>query len=940
MGPTITKAELLLPLRTASVGEGDDSLELVGGKGRSLARMASAGFAVPDGFLVTTAAYRQFVVENDLEQRIVELAKPELVDDRVTFQKASERIRRLFNEGTLSAELVAEITKAYNALDGEEPAVAVRSSANAEDLPDLSFAGQQETFLNVRGAAAVVAAVKNCWASLWSEPAITYRHRNGIDQGAVAMGVVAQIMVPSEVSGILFTANPATGERSEMIVNASFGLGEGVVGGYVTPDSFVLDRDTVSIRDRTIGPKEHQIVSDGEQGTRTEEVSTEDRERASLDDQALEELAKTALEIEALYGGAPQDIEWAIQGGKLWLLQSRPITNLPPQPLEVEWVPDPPARILFRRQIAENMPDPVCPLFEELYLTEGLEAVRAGKSLMVGGGPMFVTLHGFAYQRCDWPQFVDRELKKNPTQEEIDEAERRGRAAMKQYLKIEPEKEKHDLALFLSELEPEDKKAFDQWAEGSGIDDLAHAITMPDSDNPTYMAFNKTEVNEAVLEKWRELTLPRLLADIEVGNSIDADTASDEELLRGIRDLALAEGNYWSDDTSHTFGVAKSTDDQLQCFLRETLPEHHFTSGQFLSGFKSPTMQANEAMYEISLLIRQNEALHELVMTSPPQRLDEELRAHPECSTEVLEAIGDYLATYGHQGYSLDFVEPPQIEDPTGFFATLKTMVQNRSYSPEQHDIEATRKREQALADIEELLDGLEYWQFRYRHWFTHRFYYIREESMFYLGSAWPALRRLAAELGRRLTEAGTFEKPSDVYYCTTAELEEGIAARAKAEALPEIGRRAAERYELREARKRLHPPGTVPPEASQIYEIRFKETQIANDPSSDTLNGVPVSPGTVTGEVSVIHSPAEFDQMKPGTILVCTMTNPAWTPLFAHAIGLVTDIGGILGHGSIVAREYGIPAVVGTGNVTQRVESGQRVRIDGNAGTVELLES
>ena len=162
---------------------------------------------------------------------------------------------------------------------------------------------------------------------------------------------------------------------------------------------------------------------------------------------------------------------------------------------------------------------------------------------------------------------------------------------------------------------------------------------------------------------------------------------------------------------------------------------------------------------------------------------------------------------------------------------------------------------------------------------------------------------------------------------------------RAEAPALPEMGQLAAERRELREARKRLHPPGTVPPEASNIFEIRFKETQAHNDPSSDTLKGVPVSPGTVTGPVSVIHSPAEFDQMKPGSILVCTMTNPAWTPLFAHAAGLVTDMGGILGHGSIVAREYGIPAVVGTGTSTLRIKHGQMISVDGDTGTVKLLE-
>jgi hypothetical protein len=471
--------------------------------------MATAGFAVPGGFLVTTDAYRQFVSENDLQSRILELARPQLKDGSMSFQEASENIRQLFTEVELSQELVAAITETYGALPDDDPALAVRSSANAEDLPDLSFAGQQETFLNVRGADAVVKAVKDCWSSLWTAQAITYRHQNGIDQGSVAMAVVAQIMIPSEVSGILFTANPATGERSELIVEASFGLGEAVVGGYVTPDSYVVDRETLGAKETTIGPKEQQIVSDGEHGTRTEKVAEDERQRSSLAEEALKELCATAIEIEALYDGLPQDIEWALSDGKLWLLQSRPITNLPPQPIEVVWEPNPPAKILYRRQIVENLPYPVCPLFEELYMTVGLENSRGGKSLMAGGGPMFVTLHGFAFQRADWPQFADREMKENPTEEEIEAAEHAAKEYIKNIVKHDPEMEKNDLALFLDSLEPEDREAFEEWAETTGIDDLAHQITMPESDNPTYVAFNKTEVNEGVLKKWREETLPR-----------------------------------------------------------------------------------------------------------------------------------------------------------------------------------------------------------------------------------------------------------------------------------------------------------------------------------------------------------------------------------------------------------------------------------------------
>ena len=225
----------------------DDAIEVVGSKGRSLAKLANAGFQVPDGFQITTAAYRRFVADHGLQEQIIELARPAVVKGRASFEQSSTAIRQLFADTELSAEIRAEISEAYRALAGE-PAMAVRSSANAEDLPGLSFAGQQETFLNVTGAQAVVAAVKHCWASLWTAQAISYRHRNGIAQDSVAMTVVVQRMVPAEVSGILFTANPATGERGEMIINASFGLGEAVVSGKVTPDTYIICRLQISRR--------------------------------------------------------------------------------------------------------------------------------------------------------------------------------------------------------------------------------------------------------------------------------------------------------------------------------------------------------------------------------------------------------------------------------------------------------------------------------------------------------------------------------------------------------------------------------------------------------------------------------------------------------------------------------------------------------------------
>ena len=912
----------------------DDSLEVVGGKGKSLARMAKAGFNVPSGFVIAAAAYRAFVAANNFQEEIVSLAKPAVVDGRVSFEQASHDIQALFAEHDPSAEITAEISQAYGPLD--DAPVAVRSSANAEDLPGLSFAGQQETYLNVKGADEVVRAVRNCWASLWTPQAISYRHQNGIDQGSVAMAVVVQAMVSSQVSGILFTANPATGERSEIIINASFGLGEAVVSGQVTPDTYIVDKETLQAKETLIGPKEQQIVAHGSQGTRLADVDVDSRGQSSLTDNMLRQLSRTAIDIETLYDGVPQDVEWAVVDQDLYLLQSRPVTNLPVQPIEVVWEPTPPAKILYRRQIVENMPDPICPLFEELYLTEGLEFARKGKpSMMPGGGPSFVTCNGYAYNRADHP---NNHVDPNSSEEELKAVFKRMIDEIWERQGDQSDKEQHDMALFRSELSAGEQAEFDAVAAAYEGDNLAHDLTLPPSDNPTYVANNKTQNNDARWLTWKEEALPRLVGTAEKWRKVDPQTATDEELLAGIREMAIEEGFYWTGNTSHTFGIAKSTDDQLQCFLHENLPDDRYISGQFLTGFESKTLQANAILFDIAKLVRASEALTYLVIATPTQFLSRALQEHAE-GAPILKALEDYFDVYGHQGYSLDFIEPTQAEDPSATFATLKSMVQNANYDPKQQEARAAAVREQKFAEVSNKLSGLTYWQFRYRLWFGRRYNHIREETAFYFGYTWSVLRPMAFELGRRLVAVGTFVEPQDTFFLVTDELKRAIEARKAGTGLPELGELAAERRELREARKLLHPPGTIPEEASNIPSVRFKETQIRNDAGSDGLNGFAVSSGTVTAPASVILSQNDFDKMEPGSILVAPNTTPAWTQLFAHAVGLVTDMGSILAHGSIVAREYGIPAVLGVGNGTVRIKHGQSITIDGDAGSVTLHE-
>ncbi len=933
-----------LPINTT-----EDSLEVIGGKGRSLARMSRSGFNVPSGFLVTAETYRKYVADSNLQSLILEKARPQLKDGYPAFEGCGDEIRSLILGAPVHEEIVADIKAAYNNLKDENLPVAVRSSANAEDLPDFSFAGQQETFLNVCGDDSVVEAVRKCWASLWTAQAISYRHQNGIDQNIVAMAVVVQVMVPSEVSGILFTANPATGERSEIIINASFGLGEAIVSGQVTPDMYTVDRADLSVKASVLGPKEQQVVYDGAQGIRLEDVAKTDRVLSSMSDNMLKELSKTSLDIEDLYGGQPQDIEWAFCDGKLHLLQSRPITNLPVQPIEVDWTPTPPAQYVSRRQIVENMPEPLSPLFEDLYLTRGLEAPREEKqgSLMVGGGAMFVTVNGYGYQRFDWPMIVkDMEQRKKKkegfvpvTEEEIEAAEFE---AFADQMKAQKEKARtsavSDIPHFRADLDETDRQEFDRWHAEQNSDDIDALITMPESDASTYIAFNHTAQNDQVLKKWFEYTKPRLEGVAEKWRALNVVEASSDKLFEGVCEMGIEEGRYWSDDASHTFGVAKSTDDQFQIFLRETLPEHNFISGQFLTGIESKAMQANADLFEIAKLVRADEGLSYTVLVVPSQFLMEELREQDQ-ARGLVASIENYLATYGHQGYSMDFFEATQVEDPSALFATLKGMVRDKNYDPKNQAIKTAAIREQKLAEISELLSGLEYWQFRFRWWLALKYNFIREEVAFRFGYTWSILRPLAFQLGHRLTAVGTLKEDDDIFFLDSVELGRAVEALNQDKAIPEFVELTAERRELREARKRHHPPGTVPEEVSELSAVSIKETQIKNDDSSDTMRGFAVSSGSVTAKASVVLGPSEFDQMVPGSILVSPLTTPAWTQLFANAVGLVTDVGSILAHGSIVAREYGIPAVLGVGNGTKRIKHGQTITIDGDAGTVIIHE-
>ncbi|CAG0943706.1 partial pyruvate, water dikinase, partial [Anaerolineae bacterium] len=379
------------------------TLENVGGKGASLARLVNAGLPVPDGFHVTTAAYQQFVAANDLQSRI--LAALESVDasQPTTLETASRTIYDLFANAPMPQEIADAIARGYADLCNSQFPVAVRSSATAEDLPDLSFAGQQETFLNIQGAVAVQDAVKRCWASLWTPRAIGYRTQHKIAHAEVALAVVVQMLVYADAAGVMFTANPVNGRRDQIVINAAWGLGEAIVGGLVTPDTLVVDKVSGRVIERDVAEKQVMTVRvDG--GTEERPVPENLRRAAVLNDDQVAELGRLGALIEHLYT-MPMDIEWTLAQNKFAIVQARPITALPEASITIEWtrsLPDPKGKYM-RASIVDLMPGPLSPLFA----TMGLAAISAQinraiselvRSESAFSNELFVTINTYAYE--------------------------------------------------------------------------------------------------------------------------------------------------------------------------------------------------------------------------------------------------------------------------------------------------------------------------------------------------------------------------------------------------------------------------------------------------------------------------------------------------------------------------------------------------------------
>ena len=855
------------------------TLEVAGGKGASLAQLVTAALPVPDGFHVTTEAYGQYVDENDLQPRI--LAVLETVDPSrpVALAATSQAIRELFSQAEMPPAIAGTIAQVYAGLAGESPSVAVRSSATAEDLPGLSFAGQQDTYLNVRGAAAVLEAVKRCWASLWTARAIGYREQHHIDQGSVRLAVVVQLLVPAEAAGVLFTANPVTGVREQATISAAWGLGEAVVGGLVTPDTLTVDKATGDVLTRETADKQVMTVL-VERGTEEQPVPGELRDAPVLDDEQAGELVRLGVEIERLYE-CPMDIEWALVDGRFAIVQARPITALPePEaPAPTDWpLPDPKGQYM-RNSIVDLMPDPLSPLFA----TMGLAAINDAMGRLME--EMFharadalpedtlLTINGYAYMSAS---FTPKQL-------------------LILTVKILPA-----FPRMLREGVP-------YWRE------VAH---------PRYAD---------TVARWKAMSLPDL---------------SVTELLTGIREVVEVSADHLTSLMTSTMGPSAGSETLFtQVYERLIKRPDDPSAPTFLLGLDSIPLQAEKALYDLAQWCRERASLADYLTGIPSEEIarllqDGQMPLGPDADNwrEWRRRFRVYLERYGYSIYTLDFADQLPMDDPTPLLGMLKRFITGQGKSPYERQLGFAETRDAAEAATRARLKGVKRWAFEKTLKWAQSLVPLREDGINEIGLGYPQLRRMLRELGARFVAAGAIATPDEIFWLEAGEVERTVAALEQDRPPSDYQDQVAERKAARKAARRVTPPPKIPPKGKVMgISIDGVVALSADEQTGDTLRGIGTSPGRVTATARVLHGPQDFCQMESGDILVAGITTPAWTPLFAVAAGVVTDVGGPLSHGSIVAREYGIPAVMGTGVATKRIQDGQIITVDGDAGAVIL---
>ena len=846
---------------------------VVGGKGAHLGELSRIeGLRVPAGFCVTTDAFQRIMAEapsiNDRLDRLSRL-KP---DDREAIRTLSAEIRRTLEGIAIPDDLAAAITLPLVRL-GEQAAYAVRSSATAEDLPTASFAGQQDTYLNVVGPAAILQNVSRCWASLFTERAVTYRLRNGFDHRKVHMAVVVQQMVFPQAAGILFTADPITGNRKVTSVEASFGLGEALVSGLVNADVYkVRDGEVVA---KAVATKQLATHASPAGGTQKQAIEPERQEQPALTDAEAVRLAQLGRRIEAHFG-CPQDIEWCLVDDDFQIVQSRPITTLFPIPQ----TGDGENHVYVSVGHQQMMTDPMKPLGLSLW------QLTTPRPMAEAGGRLFVDVTQLLASPASRAGLLGALGKSDPL---IRDA-------------LETVVDRGD---FIPAL-PNDGPG---WAPPGG------GSTAIETD-PAIVAelIARSQASIAALKrdirtKSGSALLDFILADIQDLKRIQFDTRSMQVIMAGM------EATWWLND-------------QLQAWLGEKNAGDTLTQ----SVPNNVTSEMGLALLDVADVIRPHPDVVAFLQQVQGEGFLDEL-PNLAGGREARDAIRAWLDKYGMRCVGeIDITRPRWSECPTTLVPLILGNVRNFEAGAgerrfEQGRQEARKKEEELLERLRALPDGGRKAEETRRMIDRVRtFAGYREYPKYGMVSRYFVYKQALLEEAERLVQAHVLREKEDIFYLRFQELHDVVRTNQVDDQLIRQRKDAFRSYQA------ISPPRVLTSDGEVIAGAYRRD-----DLPAGALVGLPVSAGTIEGRARVILDMAEAD-LEAGDILVTAYTDPSWTPLFVAIKGLVTEVGGLMTHGAVIAREYGLPAVVGVEHATRLIRDGQRIRVHGTDGYVQIL--
>ncbi|OBH11141.1 PEP/pyruvate-binding domain-containing protein [Mycobacterium sp. E1747] len=887
--------------------------EQTGGKGVNLSRLFQAGFPVPPGFSVASDAYRNFIATDGLSDRLSGLIDALTYDDPSALEAQTAEIRDLILAAPMPDDLSIEIRDAYKAL-GDNAFVAVRSSGTAEDLADASFAGQHDTYLDVLGADEVIDAVRRCWASLWTARAVGYRKHNDFDHAAVAIAVVVQKMVTSDVSGVMFTGNPLTTATDETVINATWGLGEALVQGIITPDQFVVQVPQFTVLEEQVGSKELQIVRDetSGRGVVEQEVPSDRQKQLSLSSRQVIELARLGQSVQEYYGAYPQDIEWAIEDDKLYLLQSRPITGV-----DFTWD-------------AEVDLGHLQPVAQDTVWT------RAYADAIMTGSP------GALQYACRTPQFSNRHMRR---MWEIfgfqDLAEMRAFKYWKgqwyfnvdtERLPIErlvPPPLRHMFLDFIPPTMHEDvlNAPFD-WGQFARAVIRWHTLD-PDT---TPGQFPRT------FEAWRART------DYEGLSKTELQALNDEDLIAYCERLTALEGEWGEAIFLPYFFTLRMAMAGLAWMLT-----NWYDGGEPMSVFatlvagatrRTDTQRENSDLLELVSMIRRSPALSQAIEEHENQAFFDHLHTFLE-GQHFLQRYDEWIEKWGFRGQAdRDFLHPRRADDPSIDYRAFRMLLNaDADHDPEAGERRLAQQRNETFADVLANVGakpngGLKVELLKAVLPLCHEYLIIRDnercrptDMMMY---AW---KRGFDEIGRRLHERGMTDDPRDHNCLSELELYQYFRGLEEHPELLKVKIAARRRHIDAALNKENDPPK---------YLVRNRAVDLDHprgEGEEGVLSGTATSPGTYTGVARVVRSHSEMGRVNQGEILVTHSTDPGWNPVFTVIKAVVVETGGMLSHASCLAREIGFPAVY-LPDAMKLIEDGAIITVDGNTGSVVLEDA